>query len=1103
MEKRLLLWAFIMILPNAAVVADTCHYESVSTLTTTFTIPQGKGIHTFRIDVDTRGTTLPVSYQVDNTAGAPLALAANHNENRNWNLSDNGDDSSGGVHIIVGNDTDAGGHAVIHLTLIANPDDSLKGTFDPAFSYTTDTWTFTLGFSSAHNLDVTTTALNTSGGTITPDPITVQKPTAGITITSGGVDVPTATLGAVRMILSGQPIDFAGSASDPSGGTPSYSWDFGGSAPPATPTTDPDPPAYTITSGTAFTPYTVSLTVRSSTNGATATATKLVYVKQLPTAVITFNSPSTTPDPYGDAPLAVNVGATVYPNDPFLEGGEDADANSTDYTFTWTFETGSTDSTHILGATHSYAATGVKTVSLVVTDDYGNSTTVTQTVYVTPLDRINFPPAQPLPYEPVPAIDGVVRPTDIDNNGTIDIVEMGWNNAFRATHANGTDDPVAFQCLRWQKNATEGYLLLSFEVNGDAVYDHNDVIVLTFRPDKTAAVPASDRRVFIFPVWNNAGACDAGGTGGSLTQHRVNKPPRAIQYFQDSSNWSQITTNITEAATEGDPGFFARVHSYPSGGAYSWDVEVRIPLDQTAGGTGWINIGSDFLFYADVIRVTDRSLSFGDAGYATQFRWPRESPAATGSLDGYAFPFYTWGSATRVSSLGDSQGLYIEDHSSVGVLSGTNIVTTVTLTPDASGNATVPFIARVKNNSPAPISDVNVLFRYAHWGATLGTGGDWRTVPAPNSSSCPSDQTMEPAGYDHNHTCNLQVPAAGGTPGSRDFRLDWTLNQTDPEYIHFKTVQDHQCVYAEINAHAGANILRKSTWNNVTFLASSEVNDSARISTLGCGLPPVGRGKHRVILEVKTRTWAENAAGKGRDPTRNGVADQVVSYEQYFVYAYYDAGTSVTINGQKYFTFEPIGSFGYVFHHESEVLSWINSLGGARKIREGLYVIDIARDGSEEVMIHVEPHPPTGFSLSLHGGVAVPCAGFPTSVSTGVLAAVDVGYAFSPLLSVVGTSGFNYLPGAGSGASAASVVTLAVDARFTFVVNPLMYTYAQAGPGLSIRDFATCDLAYSGGLGVGFIVTPRFRIEAGADYHSTFSQSNVILQGHAGLVLRL
>jgi hypothetical protein len=591
-----------------------------------------------------------------------------------------------------------------------------------------------------------------------------------------------------------------------------------------------------------------------------------------------------------------------------------------------------------------------------------------------------------------------------------------------------------------------------------------------------------------------------------------------VLYYSNSGTWAPITANITAAATEADPGFYYRVHSAPDGIKFKWDVEMRIPLTTTAGGSNWLTLGTQFLFYANVIRVTDRSQSFGTAGYATQFTWPREAPDASGSLDGgtdaYRFPVWQWGSAVSNSSLTDAEGVYIENHSSIGFWSGSSIVNTInlsTLTPDASGNITIPLVAKVQNNSPSIIDNIAVTMRIAYWGATLGQNGDWRQVDVANATTCPTNHSTDPTTFDHNPTCSLNVPAKSGvTPGSRNFRIDWKLNTTGgagTEYDHLRNVQNHQCMYAEINATSGnVNIIRKSSWNNLIFYPSSTVNDTARISTVGCGKPPAGMKNHRVILEVKKREWrATSWSGTNGRPalTRDVPATgAVTSYMEYLVYAYYDNGKSLSINSEKYYLFEPIASFGYVFYHDYEVSNWISSIGGAKKINDNLYVIEIAPESHEDISIHVESVE-ARFSLSAHGGTATPLAYFSNTYSTGFCAILDFGYEFSPNWSLALNAGFNLMPGANASVPATSIINLGLDLRFTLPFNQLIYTYAQAGPNFYIQDFSTIDAGYNGGLGFGLKLSPRFKLELGADYHSTFGQHNWLLQTHLGIILRL
>jgi hypothetical protein len=96
-----------------------------------------------------------------------------------------------------------------------------------------------------------------------------------------------------------------------------------------------------------------------------------------------------------------------------------------------------------------------------------------------------------------------------------------------------------------------------------------------------------------------------------------------------------------------------------------------------------------------------------------------------------------------------------------------------------------------------------------------------------------------------------------------------------------------------------------------------------------------------------------------------------------------------------------------------------------------------------------------------------------------------------------------YLPGASSAISATSITTIALDARASLALMNNLFAYAQAGPNLSIQDFSTMDSGYNAGVGIGYVLSPRLRLEIGADYHSTFSQHNQMLQSHAGVVFRL
>jgi len=149
--------------------ADVCHYEQVTELNASFATTATQGIHEFILDVDTNDPAVSpaaLTYQLSHDGVSPLTLSSAYEQSRNWDLSSNGDNDNNGVHIYITNHLNGEGHVVIRLRLVANPDAIIKGTFATAW-----TWTFAIsGFSPAHDLDVTTTANNTSGTAISPDP---------------------------------------------------------------------------------------------------------------------------------------------------------------------------------------------------------------------------------------------------------------------------------------------------------------------------------------------------------------------------------------------------------------------------------------------------------------------------------------------------------------------------------------------------------------------------------------------------------------------------------------------------------------------------------------------------------------------------------------------------------------------------------------------------------------------------------------------------------------------------------------------------------------------------------------------------------------------
>lgn len=167
--------------------------------------------------------------------------------------------------------------------------------------------------------------------------------------------VPTANAGGPYSGNSGTPILFNGTAStDPQGLPLTYAWTFGdgGTATGVTPT-------HTYT---AFGPFQVSLTV-TNTAGLSASATSTVSIAY-PNPTVTLNGPYA-----GKPTLAIAFKGTA--TDPY-------DAS---FTYQWNFGDGAY--AQVASPTHAYAAVGTYPVSLTVTGQYKETTTVTSTATIT------------------------------------------------------------------------------------------------------------------------------------------------------------------------------------------------------------------------------------------------------------------------------------------------------------------------------------------------------------------------------------------------------------------------------------------------------------------------------------------------------------------------------------------------------------------------------------------------------------------------------------------------------------------------------------------------------------------------------------------------
>ncbi len=207
---------------------------------------------------------------------------------------------------------------------------------------------------------------------------------------------------------AGQPVTFDGTgSSDPDGTIASYSWDFGDGA-----TGSGATPTHTYAAGGT---YTVTLTVTDN-DGASSTCETTANINALPIC-----------DAGG--PYSGLVGQPVS-----FDGTGSSDPDGTIVSYSWDFGDGATGS----GATptHTYAATGVFTVTLCVVDDDGAESCCTTTVSI---GEQNLPPICDAggPYT------GTINlPLSFDGTGSSDpdgtIVSYDWDFGDGSTGSGAT-----------------------------------------------------------------------------------------------------------------------------------------------------------------------------------------------------------------------------------------------------------------------------------------------------------------------------------------------------------------------------------------------------------------------------------------------------------------------------------------------------------------------------------------------------------------------------------------------------------------------------------------------------------------------------------------
>jgi hypothetical protein len=796
------------------------------------------------------------------------------------------------------------------------------------------------------------------------------------------------------------------------------------------------------------------------------------------------------------------AGSGTEPATVSFDGGcsSDPDAGDSITQYTWDFDINDADppvTTASSTTTHDYVNHGVYTASLVVTDSHSAASTAYElTVLVYPNQTIVFPPhinvAGTGVYLTPPVIDGEIQE------------DTGWNESMKITHEGGADAEVTFQGLKDRGTAAaDGYLYLAFQVRSDSEFHQDSVVLLGFSADNSTATPGDDRILAIYPF-------GAGHTPG------VNLDPDHVRVWTSGAGWADLSPAQMTAMN-----MQVKIRSAVPGYTDAWDIELRIPTNTTSGGASWININDNFLFYYNVIRVQTVPEPI-----AVQYRWPYNGAQVTGDLELYAFDRHWWSHADKTTGAA-CNGVWVDKYD-IGIQPnpGDPIGSSILIPTASVPTTTNRFVASVQNNWEKEIlaapflqrinaNGVYVQFRIANWG--IPAAGDWADVPCvPNPTSPPQ---------------TVLGGTSGGAAGEYTFESTWTITSGDPHLADYQAHR-HQCVQAIIHSNQNAKIVRSSVYRNMNFVDASAFSRKAEISTHGYGKPPSHWKKQKYVIRVSRRQWQvlrkpdkpgiktntggdtrpkgpadDNEGGRGDGTAGDGNgnasgAENTDSYLSWAAYGYRYNGRSVFINNRPYYLADSMGSFGYVVHHEGDVMQWDADIEGADKVDEHTYTLEIPPESVAEVVTNITPKEFSGFAASIHAGASLPLGTLANDYTLGFNVIADVSYRITPEISIIAMLGYNYFPAANSGEDGTSIVNITLNGRYTTVLGAGFSAYAGAGPDIFVQDFTTLLYGFNVGAGVDYEASPRFVLEAGLGYFAAFDMQTMFLQAHIGAFVR-
>ena len=595
--------------------------------------------------------------------------------------------------------------------------------------------------------------------------------------------------------------------------------------------------------------------------------------------------------------------------------------------------------------------------------------------------------------------DGVTGPPTIDGFATTDAgvitteAEPGYVNGGRITIGGSGLPPVIIQAVK-----DGNTLVLGISCRGDPSFDDLDGVVIGLRQNGGSSA-GPQRRIDVFPVWgnttnppdvtqtgfgaanpdpNNANAPKVAEPADNATfDIRTNKPLRkGPVYYQRASN-SGNWTSYTPAKAADTTRYNIRARSWRPSVAMgspvecAWSVEVRIPIDTSAGNGDWINLADDFGLFIDVIRGF-RMLDMGDPVYkSTQFVFPLTAPILSDILDETTdIPASSFGHGLKNGAVSQGQGVRLKN-GALGIGRRPTSNPAAPLTGTISGVENNTMVALLENTGPAA-TGVKAEVRLANWGLGPPDFAAWNPPPGCQNPSAPVNLLVG----------TTMVPATGETTNS------WPAAQVPADYA----AATHQCMWVQLDATGGGvTFSQSSARRNMDFVGLSEVTRDAEVSGVGYPAPANGGPDHDFLLFTRCRKIvvkelvklsdhldpetltlvggalefdgahdvAKNAAGMEMKST------QVPTWENTVVYLWITegfrrTGKTLVINGIKSEILDNGPSdFGLTARHDGidDNLNWSFSGGGLVKYGPGICGLKVPHKGKVKIGIRLSAGP--------------------------------------------------------------------------------------------------------------------------------------------------